>query len=345
LPRLSSSYGPGEECRSGSPSGGSILTTRAPRRSSSRLAYGPGAVAPIPVSYLSAIAEQRAAVERELREIPALLRSIRLGPGYHWALSGQREVDQSVEALTEIAEALERDLTDLAGDPALSAVLAEVPTPAAVADLMPVARYAAAGGLPDREQTRRASDPRWDVAVAALRTDLSRFRQEYAAELGAIRPELLTAPTLATWQSRAHEAAGRWFGKKSRLAAITGELASYLRPGATMEPTRLPSFLDRVVAARAEAGRLYQLPSQIGGLRLPPGWLPTDADAEPQLSRAVEASMAARTLLARSPQLWDFFAAPPTRRFRCGDCAQARIASATISGAYTGGTCFGSTPR
>jgi Protein of unknown function (DUF4011)/AAA domain/REase_MTES_1575 len=276
-----------------------------------RLAYGPGVGAPIPVSYLSAPAEQRAAVERELREIPALLRSIRLAPGYPWAISGQREVDQPLEALTEIAEALDRDIADLAGDPALSAVLAEVPTPAAVAELMPVARYAVAGALPDREQTQRASDPRWDVAVAALRTDLSRFHQEYAAELATVRPDLLTAPNLATWQARAHEAAGRWFGKKRRLAAIAGELASYLRPGATLDAAKLPAFLDRLVAARAEAGRLFQLPAQLGGVKMPAGWLPTNPDAESQLGKAIDASLAARSLLARSPQLWDFFAAPP----------------------------------
>src|SRR5262249_45024904 len=42
LPSLSARYQPGADASSGSPSGGSIFTTRAPRRSSSRDANGPG---------------------------------------------------------------------------------------------------------------------------------------------------------------------------------------------------------------------------------------------------------------------------------------------------------------
>ncbi len=278
-----------------------------------QLAYGPGPTAPIPVVYLSASPEQRAGVEQALRDLPAAARSARLRPAHPWSISGRRDVaDLLPAAVTQVAAALEQSRAALSGEPELAGVLAGLPGPATVPELVPAAGYAAAGALPDLMQTKQASDPRWDAAAAGLRSELLAFQQGYAAEFARVRPDILAAPGLESWHSAAQEAAGRWFGKRKRLTAVLDQLRPYLR--GTVQPAELPALLTRLLAARAEAARLYGRPAQIGGLRLPTAWRPTDPDAEVVVGQAIQAAMAGRALLSAAPDAWALFSRGISRR-------------------------------
>ncbi|MCZ7437709.1 DUF4011 domain-containing protein [Micromonospora sp. WMMC241] len=271
------------------------------------LAYGDGPVAPIPVSYLHAPDETRAAVQRTLREFPAAARSARIRPAHPWALSACRALDGlHAAALAEIAVDLERVRADLATRPHLVGLLRTLPAPEAVGELLAGAWLAVRGMLPDRETTARAGDRRWDEAVARLQAEVAGFHQGFAGELATFRPDVYARPELAAWHAEAQEAGKKVFGKRKRRQAVVDRLAVYLVAGATLEAEQVEVNTGRLVAAQAQAAALHRQMAALGGLHLP-GWLPTDADAPRRLADAVEATRAGRVLLARHPQAWELF--------------------------------------
>ncbi len=85
---------------------------------------------------------------------------------------------------------------------------------------------------------------------------------------------------------------------------MADKLRPYLAPGASLAGENLQWTVDRLVAARAQAGALYQRLGGIGGVRLPAGWLPTMPDAERELQDACEATRVGRTLLHDYPAMW-----------------------------------------
>ncbi|MEU8298934.1 DUF4011 domain-containing protein [Micromonospora sp. NPDC048909] len=271
------------------------------------LAYGDGPVAPIPVSYLHAPAEARAQVETTLREFPAAARSARVRTAHPWALSGCRNLDGlHGAAVTEIAAELERLRTDLAAHPHLVGLLRTLPAPETVGELQAGAWLSVRGLLPDRENTLRASDRRWDEAVTRLQADLAAFRQGFAGELATFRPDVFARLELVAWHAEAQEAAKKLLGKRKRRQAIVDRLAVHLVAGATIDVERVEVATGRLVAAQGRAAALHQQAVALGGLRLP-AWQPTDPDAQERLAEAIEATRAGRTLLARHPQAWELF--------------------------------------
>ncbi|MFG3604375.1 DUF4011 domain-containing protein [Micromonospora chersina] len=271
------------------------------------LAYGDGAAAPVPVSYLHAPAEVRARVETTLREFPAAARSARVRPEHPWALSGCRTLDGlHGAAVTEIAADLEGLRADLAAHPHLVGLLRTLPTPETVAQLQAGAWLAVRGMLPDRETTLRAGDRRWDEAVARLQGELAAFHQGFAGELATFRPDVFARPELATWHAEAQEAAKKLLGKRKRRQAVVDKLAVHLVAGATLDVERIEVTTGRLVAAQAQAAALHQHAVALGGLRIP-AWQPTNPDAQQRLAEAIEATRASRALLARHPQVWELF--------------------------------------
>ncbi|MEU8405658.1 DUF4011 domain-containing protein [Micromonospora sp. NPDC048842] len=271
------------------------------------LAYGDGPVAPIPVAYLHATAPARAQVETTLREFPAAARSARLRAAHPWAISGCRTLDGlHGAAVTEIAGELERLRADLAAHPNLVELLRTLPAPETVSELQAGAWLAVRGLLPDRQTTVRASDRRWDEAVARLQADLAAFRQGFAGELATFRPDVFARPELTAWHGEAQEAAKKLIGKRKRRQAIVDRLAVHLVAGATLDVERVEVATGRLVAAQAQAAALYQHVAAVGGLRLSQ-WQPTDPNAQQRLTEAIEATRVGRTLLARHPQAWELF--------------------------------------
>ncbi|MBY8870477.1 DUF4011 domain-containing protein [Micromonospora sp. PLK6-60] len=271
------------------------------------LAYGDGPVAPIPVTYLHAPEEARAQVERTLREFPAAARSARVRPEHPWSLSGCRTLDGlHGAALTEIAADLERVRVDLATRPHLVELLRTLPAPETVSELQAGAWLAVRGMLPDRETTVRASDRRWDEAVARLQSELAGFHQGFAGELATFRPDVYGRAELTAWHVEAQEAAKKVFGKRKRKQAVVDKMAVHLIAGATLDAEQVEVTTGRLVAAQARAAALYQQAAAVGGLLLP-GWQPTQPDAPQRLAEAIEATRIGRTLLARHPQAWNLF--------------------------------------
>ncbi|MET8044898.1 DUF4011 domain-containing protein [Micromonospora sp. NPDC005215] len=271
------------------------------------LAYGDGAVAPIPVAYLHAPAEARAQVETTLREFPAAARSARLRAAHPWALSGCRTLDGlHGAAVTEIAGELERLRADLAAYPRLVELLRTLPAPETVSELQAGAWLAVRGLLPDRPTTVHATDRRWDEAMARLQADLAAFRQGFAGELGTFRPDVFARPELTAWHGAAQEAAKRLFGKRKRRQAIADRLAVHVVASAPLDVEQMEVLTGRLVAAQAQAAALHHHLQGLGGLRLS-RWLPTDPDSQERLAEAIEATRVGRTLLSQHPQAWELF--------------------------------------
>jgi hypothetical protein len=274
------------------------------------LAYGAGPTAPVPVSYLAVSEDQRPTVEVALRAFPAAARSARLRRPHPWSLSGRRTVDGlAADAVKQIAAGLEESRRLVAESPRLAQLLRDLSVPEAVGGLIAGARLAADGALPDETTTLRATDQRWDTAVAQLQAELNRIRHSYGPELATFRPEVFTLGELAAWHTEAQQAGKRLFGKGKRLQAVADRLAPYVRAGTTVGADHVEHTLSRILAARGEASTLYQRVQALGGLRLPAGWLPTNPDAEAGLTEAQQASVISRSLKAEHPSAWSLFQA------------------------------------
>jgi hypothetical protein len=269
------------------------------------LAYGDGPSAPVPVGHLAIPADQRRRVEAALRAFPAAARSARLRPAHPWSLSGRRTLDGlHADAVTQLAAELEDVRRLVAERPALVTLLRELPGPAAIGALLPSARLAARGTLPDETTMTRATDAHWEAAVTHLQEDLGRFRQAYAAELATLQPMVFTLAELPAWHAEAQEAGKRLFGRGKRLRAVAGRLAPYLPPGAVVDVRQVERILARLLGARGQATALHQRVRAIGGLPLPAGWLPTSPAAQAELAQARQANADSRQLMARHATVW-----------------------------------------
>ncbi|HEX2771067.1 MAG TPA: DUF4011 domain-containing protein, partial [Micromonosporaceae bacterium] len=274
------------------------------------LAYGEGPTAPIPVAHLSVAADQRVRVETALREFPAAARSARLRPQHPWSLSGCRSLDGlHAGAVTQIAAELEEARTALAAHPELGEALRTLPRPDALGEIEAAAWLAVRGVLPDRDTTLRASDRRWDEAIDGLVAELAEFRQSYAHELVAFRPDVFALAELRGWYAEAQDAGKRLFGKRKRRQRIADRLGVHLQPGAVVAADHIEPTLERLLAAQAQAAALMQRLTAIGGVSLAGGWRPTEPEAEAQLRRAVDASRKSRAVLASYPAAWEFLQA------------------------------------
>jgi hypothetical protein len=268
-------------------------------------AYGEGPTAVIPATYLAAPEERQRQVDQALREFPAAAHSARLRPDHPWSLSGRRTVDGlRLEAVTQIATDLEAVRVDLLAHPDLTSLVRDLPGPEAVAGLLPAARLAVLGVLPDRATTTRAFDQRWNQAIGQLTAALTNLRQGAAAELARFRPEIFTLPELSAWRTDAEQAAKRMFGKTKHLQIVADRLTPHVRSGDAVGPNEVQHVIGRLLAIRAEAAALLQQIRAVGGVRLPHGWLPTNEAAEAQFADAVRASIISRELLGDRPAFW-----------------------------------------
>ncbi|HKD98448.1 MAG TPA: DUF4011 domain-containing protein, partial [Micromonosporaceae bacterium] len=269
------------------------------------LAYGEGVAAPVPVDYLAATPEMRQRVEQTLRELPTVAQSARLRRDHPWSLVGRRSVEGlQVETVLRIAEDLEAVRASLSADPDLAALVRGVPVPDAVTELLPAARLASRGQLPDHPTTSRALERGWGDSIAELQGALRDFHEAYAAELRAFRPAVFGVAELPAWQAEAEDADGRLFGKSKHLQVVADRLTPYAVPGTTVGIDGLTVLIGRLIAARDAATVLLAQVRDIDGVRLPRGWLPTDASAERGLSDAVQASVTSRALLSDRPAAW-----------------------------------------
>ncbi|MGC9665903.1 DUF4011 domain-containing protein [Planosporangium sp. 12N6] len=277
------------------------------------LAYGDGPSAPVPVDHLTVTDDQRRRVVAALRALPAAARAARLRPAHPWSLSGRRTLDGlHADAVTHLAADLEEVRAHVAQRPPVVRLLRRLSGPAAISGLLPVARLAAAGSLPDHRAVTAAEDAGWDAAVTELQTQLTRFRQAYAAEITAYRPEVFTLAELPAWHAEAQAAGRRFFGKGKRLRAVAGRLAPYLRPTAVIDAYHVEQLLARLVAAGHIVTALNQRLAELGGLPVPDGWSPAGTAASTELAQAKQATEASRHLIARQPAAWPLLQAGMT---------------------------------
>ncbi|WP_203718370.1 DUF4011 domain-containing protein [Asanoa siamensis] len=270
-----------------------------------QLVYGDGVTADVPVPFLVVPQALRERVELALRTFPAVGRSARLRWDHPWSLSGRRDLaGLHPEALRQLARDLEDARVALGDRPALAAVIRGLPNPEDVSRFLPAVRMAVQRALPDRGTTVRATDPGWDDAVVAFVASLAQFRREYGPELTTFRPDVFHQADLETWRGEAHQAAKKLFGKRKALEKVLEKLAHCVERGAAVQTDALPQMLDRLVAARDQAGGLHRRLAEIGGLKLPAGWLPTAPDAEQRLHAACEATEVSRVLLRDCPPMW-----------------------------------------
>ncbi|GAA1799530.1 DUF4011 domain-containing protein [Planosporangium flavigriseum] len=276
------------------------------------LAHGDGPTALVPASHLAASAERRRAVEAALRAFPAAARATRLRRAHPWSLSGRRTPDGlHAGAMTQIAAELEAVRQAVVQQPNLVALLRLLPSPTAVGGLLPVARLAASGVLPDRAAMLRVN-ARWDAGVRRLAAELDRFRQEYAAELATFRPEVFAVSALPAWRAEAQEAVARLFIRNRHLQAVADRLAPYLASGGAVAAEDVEATLARLLAARTQAATIQQQVQDLSVLPLPAGWLPTKPAAATELAQAQHTAALGRQLLDRHPAVWDLFEAGVT---------------------------------
>jgi hypothetical protein len=269
------------------------------------LTYGSGPIAPVPVGYLAVPDDQRRRVEEALRALAATARSARLRPDHPWSLSGRRGLDGlHADAATQLAAELEEVRCLVEERLPLVRLLRELSGPAAIGGLLPAARLAARGALPDKTAMSRVGDATWDAAVTQLRAELSLFRQAYASELATFQPEVFALAELAGWHTEAQEAGTRLFGKAKRLRAVADRLTPYLPPGATVDGDQVEQLLARLLAAQAQSSALNQRIQNLGGLPLPTGWQPTGPDAQTELAQAQQASVASGQLMTKHAAVW-----------------------------------------
>jgi Protein of unknown function (DUF4011)/AAA domain len=280
------------------------------------LRYGTGATAPVPAHHLGATVEQAQAVARALAELPALAQAARLRADHPWSLAEPRNPDgeRGVAALdpaTVLAAAtrLEEARTALLARQALATVVGGLAGPAAIGRLVPAARLAAVGALPDRATLQAALDPRWDQAIAHVQAALTAFRQRNATELELFQPEVLRLPELTELAGTARQAADRFlsslFGRKD-LRRVGGAVAPYQRRPVEWEGEQLATVLARLVLARRDANDVAAQAARHGGLLLAGGWDPSAEGADAEFARAMQATLLARALLREAPAAWEY---------------------------------------
>ncbi|HEX5596090.1 MAG TPA: DUF4011 domain-containing protein [Micromonosporaceae bacterium] len=275
------------------------------------LAYGDGPTAEMPLDYLAAPAEWRQEVEAALYELPAVAHAAGLRADHPWSLSGRRHTHGlHQEAVAEIAAELEVSRRQLAKRRDVVAVLRKTRSPEELRQLLSAAVLAARGLLPDRADIEQADRPGWDAEIEQLRVDLASFRQSYAAELLAFRSDVFLVNDLAALNAEAQQAAGRLFGRRTRLQEIADRLEEYLQdPSGDITYDEVQYVLARLMAARAEAAILYQRAHTTGGLRLPAGWLAITPQAEAEFAEACRAVRLRRELLESYPEALALFEA------------------------------------
>jgi len=246
-----------------------------------------GPVLPVPVDLLDAAGATRlASIRRALELLPDTAEPARPRPDHPWGFVGlvdpaRIDVPAVARAVGAVDAAL-RTATLRVGPatPALGAARHHV-------DLATLANLAGADGvrLDELDDTRT---PRWREAAEALVDEVAAFSSAPHPGLELVVPDVLGLP-LGDLAVEAHAAAaGSWFGRRRRLAAITEHLRPGLRLGAIVKPARVPELTASLAALQAAAENLAFRAEQLSGVALPAGWNPMVPEALDELTTQVE---------------------------------------------------------
>jgi len=269
------------------------------------LAHGDGPCAAIPEAYFTASQEQRAAVEHAARELPSVAQSAQVRANHPWRISGRRDVrDLSADELLSVAQGMEQTRDFFCRLPeSLRAVIARLPAPWMVADVLPVARLAAEGQLPSVEHTVEAMRPGWDQQVHALHQAVTALHGEHGQTLASFHPDLFLASEVDELTGLADAAEKGLIGKKGRREALALALRRYLLAPTPLDEGNVLTTFGRVLSARQHAATVAGHAQHLRGL-LPRGWWPTVAHAASAIETAHRAVMTSRALYSRLPDLW-----------------------------------------
>ena len=157
-----------------------------------------------------------------------------------------------------------------------------------------------AGSPVPTPQARDVVTADWRARARQVREAVEAFRAQHAPRLGVFTPTVLTVD-LEALMARAREADGKWFGKKKRRLAISNEIASHVRSGATLELGSLTAQLSQLVAVRDGARELAAWVAQLPGVSLPFGWNPLQEEDARTLQSTTDRLQAAADLAALGP--------------------------------------------
>jgi Protein of unknown function (DUF4011)/AAA domain/REase_MTES_1575 len=271
---------------------------------SALLAQEPGDRAVIPAAFFTLSERQRASVAEAARALPAAASAARSRPGHPWRISGRRTVSElPTQVLVGVAAELERLRDEFGRYPEqLRDSIAELPHPAHLGVVLPAARLAAQGRLPDFAATTAASSDDWDAAAEAALQQVRALHAEHREALSTFRPEFFTKPGFDALIAQAAVANKGVFGRKKRRTA----LAEALRPfvvGAVDESVVL-DMITAAAAAQNAAQRALHVLGAVPGLTPPPSWSPTAPDAVHVVTTARDALVVSRDLHRARPALW-----------------------------------------
>ncbi|HEX5331756.1 MAG TPA: DUF3320 domain-containing protein [Cellulomonas sp.] len=246
-----------------------------------------GPVLPVPVDLLDAAGATRlASIRRALELLPDTAEPARPRPDHPWGFVGLADPARiDVPAVARAVGAVDAALRTATlhvgpATPALGTARHHV-------DLATLANLAAADGvtLDELDDTRA---PRWREAAEALVDEVAAFGSAPHPGLELVVPDVLGLP-LGELAVEAHAAAaGSWFVRRRRLAAIADHLRPGLRLGAIVKPARVPELTASLAALQAAAENLAFRAEQLAGVALPATWNPMVPEALDELTAQVE---------------------------------------------------------
>ncbi|CCG04274.1 DUF4011 domain-containing protein [Blastococcus saxobsidens] len=224
---------------------------------------------PVPLPFVAnAPAEVLTAVRRALALLPDIADLTRPSPRHPWAFVDSPEVD--LPAAREAAGEVDAAVREVGTFAALGGVLRHARTPEDLDSLV----HLLSGPPVGLDVLDETFSGRWTTATGAVLGEVAAFAAFRHPGLDLASPEVLGLPLAEIYVAAQTAAASSWWGRRRRLMAVREEIASCLRPGATVKPTDVPALVENLwrvqTAVQAIAGRASAVP----GLSTPEGWNP-----------------------------------------------------------------------
>lgn len=271
----------------------------------SLLAYGDGPALDVPRGLMDRGAEAHKQIESNLETMPEKIRAARPRPRHPWSLTGRRSFD-GIEAdnVLAAAGALEQARQRLEQAPLLKGVISSLGTPAEIDFVATYLDHVDPGEAVNPEAVEQATKSGWDGACTAVLTGLRDLGERHAAATKRFVPAAFNTELVTPWVSEAEAASRGLFGKRRRQEALIAKLAPYLQPDQTVANDELPTLIEALRAAAAEASVLGIAARELPGVDLPPTWSAIAPDAIEALQASIGKLTSAREVSRRAPDTW-----------------------------------------
>jgi hypothetical protein len=271
----------------------------------SLLAYGDGPALEVPRALMDQGPEIHQQIESNLEAMPEKIRTAQPRARHPWSLIGRRSFD-GIESdnLLSTASALEESRQKLEHAPLLKEVISGLESPEEIDFLASYLDHANPGDAVTPEAVELTMKSDWDGACSAVVTGLRDLRERHSAVIQRFVPAAFNSELLTAWVSEAEAASRGLFGKRRRQEALIAKLAPYLQPGQTVANDELPTLIEALRVAAAEASVLSTAARELPGMDLPPTWSAIDPDAIEVLQASIGKLTSAREVSQRAPDSW-----------------------------------------